>query len=147
MNSRDRLAYRGLLLVAGLLPVLGAVSAVLGAWIAAAVCGGSWMLVISGLVHAQTRVINAGARSLRDSMAGRHGAITPDGPLLDRLSRISDDLAVMRARAEMEPTQDEVRTDLVRLAQSLRREVRFLQYSVTVSPEATTPHSSTSATA
>lgn len=146
MNTRDRTAYRGLLVITAILPALGAVCAILETWSAAAVFGGLWMIAIPGVLHAQTRVINAGARSLRDTMSGRHGTVRDDEPLLDRLTRMSDDLAVMRARADLEPSQDDVQADLVRLAQSLRREVRFLQYSVSVSNEATDPQPCTPVT-
>lgn len=139
MNSRDRSVYRGLLAVAVVLPILAIASALLGMWSLAAVSAGLWMLVAAGLVHAQTRILNAGARSLRDSVARRRGTVSEDSALLDRLEGISEDLAIVRARAGAEPTQDEVRADLVQLAHSLRREMRLLQYSVTVPAEAAAP--------
>lgn len=145
MNSQDRLAYRGLLAVTALLPLLGIAVAALGMWTFAAVCAGLWMIAGAGLLHAQTRLLNAGARSLRDSVARRGGAVTEDSALLSRLDSISEDLAMVRARASSEPTQDEVRADLVQLAHSLRREVRLLQYSMTVSGEAAAVSTSTDA--
>src|SRR5699024_10846320 len=108
-------------------------------WSLAAVSAGLWMLVAAGLVHAQTRILNAGARSLRDSVARRRGTVSEDSALLDRLEGISEDLAIVRARAGAEPTQDEVRADLVQLAHSLRREMRLLQHSVPVPPEPAAP--------
>lgn len=146
MNSRDRLAYRGLLVVAVVLSIIGMVSAILGMWILAAICAGLWMIAGTGMVHAQTRLLNAGARSLRDSVARRSGVASGDSALRGRLDSISEDLAMVRARASSEPTQDEVRADLVQLAHSLRREVRLLQYFVTVSGEAAAVPASTRST-
>lgn len=138
MKPPDRSVYRGLLILTGLFPLAGIMLVAFGLWTIAAVCGCLWMLSTVGLIHTQTRVLNAGARSLRDSFAVRGGVVIDDPQLLRRLDSIGEDLAMVRAHASAEPTQDEVRADLVQLAHSLRREVRLLQYSVTVSDEAQT---------
>ena len=109
MNSRDRLAYRGMLAVSVILPVAGMMFAIFDHWTLAAICAGLWMIVYAGLVHVQTRVLNSGARALRDSVAKRGGTATDNSALLSRLDSISEDLAMVRARAASEPTQDEVR--------------------------------------
>lgn len=138
MKSRDRLAYRGLLAATVTVPVLAFIVAALGAWLFAALFGGVWMMAVAGLVHMQTRVLNSGARALRDSVAQHHGTVAPDSSLVSRLDSMSEDLAMVRAHANAEPTQDEVRADLVQLAQSLRREMRLLQYAVTIQDESST---------
>ena len=144
MNSRDRLAYRGMLAVTVILPVAGMIFAIFDRWTLAAMCAGLWMITCAGLVHLQTRVLNSGARALRDSVAKRSSIATDNSALLGRLDSISEDLAMVRARAASEPTQDEVRADVVQLAHSLRREVRFLQYSLAVSDETTSVPASAS---
>lgn len=144
MNSRDRVAYRGMLAVTVILPVAGMIFAIFDRWTLAAMCAGLWMITCAGLVHLQTRVLNSGARALRDSVAKRSSIATDNSALLGRLDSISEDLAMVRARAASEPTQDEVRADVVQLAHSLRREVRFLQYSLAVSDETTSVPASAS---
>lgn len=146
MNSRDHLAYRGMLAVTVILPVAGMIFAFFDRWTLATICAGLWMIICAGLVHVQTRVLNSGARALRDSVAKRGSTATDTSALLGRLDSISEDLAMVRARAASEPTQDEVRADVVQLAHSLRREVRFLQYSLAVSDETTSVPASASET-
>ncbi|WP_156913827.1 hypothetical protein [Brevibacterium album] len=138
MNPRDRLAYRCLLAAAVAAAALAVVLGAFGAWGGVAGCAGAWMIVMAALLHMQTRVINAGIRSVRDAAPARGSAAPHAAQTLARLDGISEDLAVVRARTEAEPAPDDVRTDLVQLAQSLRREVRLLQYSVSeaVSPAA-----------
>lgn len=132
MSSRDRLAYRGLVAAGISLPVLAFTFAAVGIWLLAALFGSVWMIAAVCLVHLQTRVLNSGARALRDSVARRGGNTDAGSDLATHLDTMAADLAVMRAHAQAEPTQDEVRDDLVRLAHSLRREMRLLQYAVTV---------------
>ncbi|WP_133066598.1 hypothetical protein [Brevibacterium aurantiacum] len=135
MSSRDRLAYRGLLAAGIFLPVLAFILVAFEVWLFAAFCGTAWMIATVCLVHLQTRVLNSGARSLRDSVARRGGNTAVGSDLATQVETMSADLAVMRAHAQAEPNQDEVRDDLVQLANSLRREMRLLQYAVTVHDE------------
>lgn len=135
MNSKDRLAYRGLVAAGIVLPVLAFICAAIGIWLLVALFGSAWMIAAVCLVHMQTRVLNSGARALRDSVARRGGDTDVGSDLAMHLDTMAADLAVMRAHAQAEPTQDEVRDDLVRLAHSLRREMRLLQYAVTVHDE------------
>lgn len=135
MNSKDRLAYRGLIAAGIVLPVLAFICAAIGIWLLVALFGSAWMIAAVCLVHMQTRVLNSGARALRDSVARRGGDTDAGSDLAMHLDTMAADLAVMRAHAQAEPTQDEVRDDLVRLAHSLRREMRLLQYAVTVHDE------------
>lgn len=135
MNSKDRLAYRGLVAAGIVLPVLAFICAAIGIWLLVALFGSAWMIAAVCLVHMQTRVLNSGARALRDSVARRGGDTDAGSDLAMHLDTMAADLAVMRAHAQAEPTQDEMRDDLVRLAHSLRREMRLLQYAVTVHDE------------
>ncbi|MCF2585832.1 hypothetical protein [Brevibacterium sp. UCMA 11752] len=135
MNSKDRLAYRGLVAAGIVLPVLAFLCAAIGIWLLVALFGSTWMIAAVCLMHMQTRVLNSGARALRDSVARRGGDTDAGSDLAMHLDTMAADLALMRAHAQAEPTQDEVRDDLVRLAHSLRREMRLLQYAVTVHDE------------
>ncbi|GAA1534135.1 hypothetical protein [Brevibacterium picturae] len=135
MSSRDRLAYRGLVAAGIVLPVLAFICAAIEVWLLVALFGSAWMIAAVGLVHMQTRVLNSGARALRDSVARRGGNTDAGSDLATHLETMAADLAVIRAHAQAEPPQDEVRDDLVRLAHSLRREMRLLQYAVTVHDE------------
>lgn len=135
MKTLDRSIYRGLLLVGFVLPTVGIVFAVLQQWSAAAICAGFWMIGVVALIHAQTRLLNAGARYFRDSLLKQGASAVPDRDLHARIERISEDIAVLRARSRVEPEHDDARGDLVRLAHALRREVRLLQYSVAIADD------------
>ncbi|MGR6090120.1 hypothetical protein [Brevibacterium sp. CSND-B09] len=117
------------------LAVAAGLTAAFGFWVATAIAIGLWLAVVPLLIHLQTRIVNAGTRAMRDSLARRNVAAVDDAALISRLDALTQDLAVLRATAAAEPTQNEVQADLIQLAHTLRREVRLLQYAISIADE------------
>lgn len=140
MKSFERQIYRGLLIGSGIMALLAMAMVVTERWAIAGCCAAAWMGLIAILVHVQTRMINAGVRAMRDSLArgqGKDGR-TDVSELRNRMDIVATELAELRALSLGEPEGAQVQRNLTHLAQNLRRELRLLQHSVSAAGVART---------